>query len=555
MDRRIFIAIIAGLVVFTVWTFRHGADSCLLIDDNLDGPAAQYRVMRISGTVFAGLHAVVPNFMNGVPRNSLPGELQFSTLLFAALGMLPAFFIQSLLQRLTAFAGMFLLLRLHIVRGALRIAEFGPAACFALLPFFPCPSFCLAVAGQPLLVSSYLSLRSGDTRLRHWLVIALFPFFSWFAFAGFIVAATLGVLLVVDVFCARALLRRDAAVLLLFLAATVVAEYRLFYQHLFARDYVSHRSEFQTPLVTTRDAVRGTVDLLLFGQTDARALPLAAGPIVLAAAILGLRKRTGQWWVTAAAVAVGPWIALAFGFAHHPSVVHFVATRIPPLRQFQWDRVYFVYPALMYAAFGGAIVILWRELARPRFIVTFALVIQALFLVMNDWTVVEQRRTGITFRRFYAERLFARVRDSIGRPQREYRVVSLGIHPVVAQFNGFYTLDGYCVDYPLSYKHRFREVIAAELARSEIARQQFDSWGSQCYLHAAEVPGTQCVTSTPPIHDLRLNTAALKRMGGDYLFSAVRIDNAAREGLSLKGVFQDAQSAWTIYVYSIEGAA
>ena len=68
-------------------------------------------------------------------------------------------------------------------------------------------------------------------------------------------------------------------------------------------------------------------------------------------------------------------------------------------------------------------------------------------------------------------------------------MVSLGIDPAAALYHGFYSLDGYSNNYPLSYKHRFREVIAPELAKSEYLTDYFDDWGNRCYMFSAECPG------------------------------------------------------------------
>ena len=48
--------------------------------------------------------------------------------------------------------------------------------------------------------------------------------------------------------------------------------------------------------------------------------------------------------------------------------------------------------------------------------------------------------------------------------------------------HGFYTVDGYSNNYPLEYKHRFREVIAPEIEKNEEVRVYFDTWGNRCYL-------------------------------------------------------------------------
>lgn len=55
--------------------------------------------------------------------------------------------------------------------------------------------------------------------------------------------------------------------------------------------------------------------------------------------------------------------------------------------------------------------------------------------------------------------------DAIGRDKSTYRVAHLGISPAPSLMHGFYTVDGYSNNYSLEYKHRFREVIAAELEK------------------------------------------------------------------------------------------
>ncbi|MDA6131502.1 DUF6044 family protein, partial [Escherichia coli] len=61
-----------------------------------------------------------------------------------------------------------------------------------------------------------------------------------------------------------------------------------------------------------------------------------------------------------------------------------------------------------------------------------------------------------TVRQFYAEEQFSAIKEYIGLPQEDYRVASIGLHPAIAQYNGFYTLDSYNNFYPLTYKYQFR---------------------------------------------------------------------------------------------------
>ena len=48
-------------------------------------------------------------------------------------------------------------------------------------------------------------------------------------------------------------------------------------------------------------------------------------------------------------------------------------------------------------------------------------------------------RSKPSVKEFYAEELFTEIKEHIGRPVEEYRVASVGLHPAIAQYNGFYT--------------------------------------------------------------------------------------------------------------------
>jgi hypothetical protein len=80
----------------------------------------------------------------------------------------------------------------------------------------------------------------------------------------------------------------------------------------------------------------------------------------------------------------------------------------------------------------------------------------------------KERMAGIikpqnpSFREFYDTKLFSGIKMHIGKPAETYRVVSLGIFPRVASYNGFFCLDCYQNYYSLKYKHSFRDIIAKE---------------------------------------------------------------------------------------------
>jgi hypothetical protein len=169
----------------------------------------------------------------------------------------------------------------------------------------------------------------------------------------------------------------------------------------------------------------------------------------------------------------------------------------------------------------------------------------------NDEIVYHGRPT---VKQFYATTQFNEIANYIGKPKSSYRVASIGIHPAIAQYNGFYTLDTYNNFYPLSYKHEFRKIIAKELEKSPELKSYFDQWGGRCYLFIAQLGKHYEFkkNSKVRIKELKLNTRVFKSMGGQYILSAVPILNAAENKLVFKKAFNQKDSAWKIYLYEVQ---
>jgi hypothetical protein len=131
------------------------------------------------------------------------------------------------------------------------------------------------------------------------------------------------------------------------------------------------------------------------------------------------------------------------------------------------------------------------------------------------------------------------------------------MHPSIALYNGFFLADGYSSDYPLQYKHRFRKVIAGELAKNEAIRKYFDDWGGRCYLYSAELGKRFVLTKDHPLRKVRsleIDTAALFDLDVRYILSAVEIGNAPSLGLELQRVFERDDSPWEVYLYRLKDA-
>ncbi|MEN6374689.1 MAG: DUF6044 family protein [Smithella sp.] len=281
-----------------------------------------------------------------------------------------------------------------------------------------------------------------------------------------------------------------------------------------------------------------------------------------------INDNTGVLLLTLMAIMLGT--SLFYGFCHWSSVIS-IREKIALLNAFQLDRFYMLHPLLWYLIFTLSLLIISR-IRHGKYIVFLFIIFQMYYLVVNNNQNYNQllaninatyykikgvniEPEGLTFKKYFSENLFSDIKNYIAIPQKEYRVVSIGLHPCISTYNGFYALDGYIANYPLEYKHQFRKIIENELAKSKRWQEYFDFWGSRCYIFVAELDKfwfENTKDNQYQITNMKLNMDQLKSMGGKYILSVFRIMNEKDNGLVLAKVFERNDSPWRIYLYKIK---
>ncbi len=143
----------------------------------------------------------------------------------------------------------------------------------------------------------------------------------------------------------------------------------------------------------------------------------------------------------------------------------------------QLGRLHFLQPLAWYVAMAIGLVLIARQGLIGKVIAFGAILLQT-YILFGAFEGTLHRRDP-SFRGFYAESLFDQVKEELGNPAG-YRVLSVGMHPSIAQYNGFYTLDGYMVDYPLTYKHQFKKLIQGELDKAPALDHYYTHLGFAC---------------------------------------------------------------------------
>ena len=536
-----------GVLGFFLYvTYRHGQDSYVRIHDNLDLVISWYRVLKDSRTFWAPLDATVPQIFNGLPRNSMVSSLIIFPSFFMFLDTLHAYILTEVIARLTGYVGMVLLLRKHILGEKQNLISHFVALVFSLVPLSH--FLYLTVMGQPLLLYAFLNLRQRRNSIHSWLILGFFPFCSHLAAGGFAIVIGMAGFVVWDWIDKRKLNFDLMWAVALVTLCYAIVEYRLVYQSFFDRSYVSHRTAWAPRGTPYHDILPEMLTYFARGWYHIETLQI---PIVVAVPLCVARRMIllrGTMFVPPNHLRILLSLLSVTVLTAIIRVVFQAELMVPAreavtiLKTFNWGRIAFIDPVLKYILFAVGLSFLARLHFVGRFLVAVLLVLQVGYCFWYTTYFERWRNENVTFAQFYGESLFGEIRDYIGEPQENYRVGSIGFHPSISQYNGFYTLDGYAPDYPLSYKEEFRKIIAPALDKNPGWRSYFDDWGNRVYLYGSL--NTETVRS-------ELNMGHFKAMGGKFLFSAWRIENAEDIGLTFRQLFQSDGFAWPVYLYEV----
>ena len=381
--------------------------------------------------------------------------------------------------------------------------------------------------GQPLLLWAFLNLNCKKSTGTSLGIIAIFPFYSHFGFIGpFALAALFIYAIYLRLACNKKVnALYSTGVGLLFLSF-IAANINIVSSRLFGAE-PSHRDEwsFHLPSFIEMVSVAGTT--IIHGQYHSaliNSLPLI---FLLAYALWKKIPESYNALTIMIAIAV---ISCFHGFYRLISVP--MEGTLHLLTSFQFDRFTVFIPFM----FTLILIVLYRTEFLGKVLLYAVIFAFSAFSLYNNseyrlnwlkWARPNANKRLVTFESFFSTNLFNQIDDYIDRPKESYRVVSIGMHPVIAQFNGFYTLDSYHNNYPKVYKTNFRQVIVGELNKNKDLKEYFDRWGNRCYVFSAELKQScylDCAkNSRAGIKDLDIDVVKLKAMGARYIFSAVPI--------------------------------
>ena len=152
-------------------------NSKFLIHDNLDSNVVWFKNLAESGELFNHSGGVIERTLNGLSRKFYPSDLNIRTLTYYIFPPINAYCILKIFSHVIAFLGMYLLAGFLLRKKQnKKLISAVVALMFSLIPFWP--SGGLTVAGQPLLLYSFLNLINKRNLILSWSIIFFFPLCS-----------------------------------------------------------------------------------------------------------------------------------------------------------------------------------------------------------------------------------------------------------------------------------------------------------------------------------------------------------------------------------------
>lgn len=555
-QEKIFLAV-ALLIVF-LWVLPYfvlNGQAHMRMHDNLDSNLGWYEILKNSGNMFAPVNTPMEQIMNGeFSRDTYYSEYYGMVFLFNILPPVVAYGICQAITRFFAFLGMYLLLKKHVFKNSNPyLITIGAALTFALTPYWP--SGMLSILGMPLALWSFLNIRNGERNWKNYLVLTLLPFFSTFVIGFFYFLTFIGLLWVYDLIKTKKWNLVFLLSIVYMLVVYLLIDYRLVISMIApASSELTNRDVFYQSKLDIFQTLRLIVKNYVISHNQDRTISqFVILPLTIFCLIWVLVKKKAKdnrlfIFLHILNLVLSTWYAFWFFEGWQP-----LKERVSLLTTFNFGRFHYLRPMIIYVLFALSLKMIWDQGGRLKYLV-YALIAAQLFVLIPNNEEIKYKNQP-SYAQYFAEDEFKEIKEYIDRPLEEFRVVSIGMHPNIAQYNGFYTLDSYSNIYPLSYKNEFRKIIEPELNKNKALREYFDYWGGRCYIFVDELGKKYQFSkhSKQTIKNLSLNTKQLKKMGGQYILSALPIENAKDNNLTFEKSFETENGYWKVYLYEVNG--
>lgn len=518
-----------------------GENSHIRIHDNLDSNIAWVKILVNNNLLFKNPNFIIHGIFDGIPISSVYPYYDLPLIIFKIFGMYWGYVINRYLISLIGFYGMYLLLKRHILKkDNIPIISIFSALIFSLLPFW---SFSASVLGIPFAFYAFLNIRKKETKITDWLIILVFGFYSSMILSGVFLLIVLAIIFIYDLFKQHQFNIIFFSSLLFLVAVYTISHFPIIVS--FLSKTITHRHEFYIESNNIADSYVLFKKIIYNGQFHAHSTHYFIFFPIIAILILfkGINKKASViiTFIILTSILYG-----AKDYYYVKPIFELLTSVIP----LQFQRFHFLHPMLWYILLAITITTISRKYKKALYPSLFLLFTQLIIVTSNHELITNYNKPS--FKEFYATSTFSKIKQTINCDIKSYKVISIGLHPAIAQYNELQTLDGYFTNYPLKYKHKFRAIIKDELNRDSDLKNYFDNWGSRCYAFSSEIGSDFENLKNNKIDTLNFNYTALKNLGGKYIISVIKINTNINKRLTLIGHPLYFRKNKNIYIYRVD---
>ena len=547
---------LGGLIILSlnlVWLI-FGQDSFVLIHDNLDSEFVYIKLLLESGNVLGfDFDGQINGIMNGINRSYFRSGFNLTILLFSILPPFIAYVLNHALVHLIGYAGMYLLLKKYLVKEN-DILALAVSLIFGLVSYYHI-QYGVSISGQPLLLFSFLNILNNEKKYYNWLIIFIFPFYSFLPVTLPFILPFLFIIGGIDYYNTRKIPLRFLMAICMLVVVNLLVEFNLLYSSLILKD-VMHRVEFimEKPNISSfLNQMHSSIKYTHYHAGKMWVFPII-GFVVLS---LFFNKKLKNHTIYLLYSLLFVLIMTTGG----NFISYYLGDKITLLKSLQVNRFYFLAPMLWLLLLATVL----NEIDWQKRIQRYSAILILLFVLrgtlLNNFELMENIRlnqnqsSSPTFRQFFAQEMFKEIKDLTDSDSNhgKYNVISIGMHPSIAQYNNLNSLDSYQNNYSLEYKNKFRKIIAPELIKSTELQSYFDDWGSRCYAFSSqlgknyEFSKKTDLTIPIPNYDWK----KFKDMNGKYILSSIEMNVVGTEQVTYMKSFESQNSFRKIWLYKV----
>lgn len=540
-----FMVVILSLMIYYVPYIILGENSFITLHDNLDGYWANVVTQsRFKEWISTGFPVMDGTF----EYRALPDWINYKIILLFIFNPFHAYIISDVLIRTIGGVFMYLLLADFILKDANKYAIAAAfSIIFVFIPFYTV--FGLTTTGVPFIIYCILNIFSKQWIKTNYFLLSLIPFFSTLPLFGFYICFAIGILLFYF------MIKKDIGRIKPLFVVEFLMSFGYIITNIGMVEEVlnpaepSFRSSWHLES-TWGDITKDTIAMALQGQYH---YGVYFSLFALFSVIIDFKNiwsnRLSKYILY---IIIG---ILVFTFCFAALKMY-----IPAVQSIQFDRFYLFLTPLWIVLFA----IVTDELERKRkFLIFNSFLIIASFIsvifsnkefVKNSLLTLGVDKNFITYKDFYAVDLFERIKQENKIEDFKTKVVSIGMFPSVAMYNGFHTIDTYQSLGSRRFNMDFRDIICEELNKSIELKNYYDCWGGRRYIYSSEVGKNYLVGKSTDISikKLEINIDKLNKMKCQYVISSIPIENSDDLNLYLVNTYTSSDSFWNIRLYKIK---